>query len=50
LSPETCWADLKRLINGKIVVESCWLFTLLNKEELVSNTKYEWCINFFNTF
>ena len=28
LSPETCWADLKRLINEK-VVPSCWLFTSL---------------------
>jgi hypothetical protein len=28
LSPETCRADLKRLINGK-VVESCWLLTSL---------------------
>ena len=26
LSPETCWADFKRLINEKVVA-SCWLFT-----------------------
>jgi hypothetical protein len=28
LSPETCRAELKRLINDN-VVESCWLFTSL---------------------
>ena len=28
MSPETCWADLKRLINEKVVA-SCWLFTSL---------------------
>jgi len=28
LSPETCRAELKRLINGKVVA-SCWLLTLL---------------------
>ena len=27
-SPETCWDDLKRLINEKVVT-SCWLFTSL---------------------
>jgi len=26
MSPETCWADLNRLINEKVVA-SCWLFT-----------------------
>ena len=30
LSPETCWAELKRLINEKAVA-SCWLFTSLYK-------------------
>ena len=29
MSPETCRADLKRLINEKVVA-SCWLFTLLS--------------------
>jgi hypothetical protein len=32
LSPETCRADLKRLINEKVLA-SCWLFTSL----------YQWC-------
>ena len=28
LSPETRWADLKRLINEKVVA-SCWLFYIV---------------------
>ena len=28
LSPETCWADLKRLLNEKVVA-SCWFFASL---------------------
>ena len=32
LSPETCWADLKRLIDENVVA-SCWLFPSLSDWE-----------------
>ena len=38
LSPETCRADLKRLINEKVSA-SCWLFTSLSTYKLLTLTK-----------
>jgi hypothetical protein len=37
LSPETCRAELKILINEKVVA-SCWLFTLLKIKLILSHT------------
>ena len=44
MSPETCWADLRRLINEKVVA-SCLLFTSLqfNKIHLSLSTGQNIC-------
>ena len=39
MPPETCWADLKRIINEKVVA-SCWLFTSLYWWCTVTQTSY----------
>ena len=46
-SPETCRADLKRLLNGKVVA-SCWLFTSLYWWHTVTQTSSSNLVAFRN--